>query len=511
MFRCITELKGLAVDIDSFPELKIEDWVEINGIVPCVFLTTDNNTKDALSIVFGADRVLYLAKFEKLFAPSRHTHIKAMTALDVKNTELVYLSCSHAFLTKANGFLSGTIWITDKVTYRQASEAPDMVRNSIDGLKDALRNHMAGFFGEMVVFPSDKSPATMLPVVFEVDDEEVPMYILGRYFGYSHYMNQLHPYSSAIYLNKKQGKSYTGSYDTIFGKIYAAAVRTLKEVHGIDCVCSVPVKPGKRSRFDGILNHIAEGCDVQNVGDMFSCIRNYPDQKGLDTEERERNIKGAFKFSGNLSGHTIALIDDIISTGSTIKECVRELKNSGADEVVLVALAINQFGTTYWSSNSPQVDCPVCNSKMSLYLNSRGQFFYSCLDCFSNHRPSSTMNFSVGWKKLCDKENEKIDMMIPQRKVAILGDYLEDGTINLERVAKCPYCSFNNVINIEDIGSSSSNERSMGTEILYEFDTDDVVCEDCGKAFHVSGFVSIYPPGTVGIQELNIEQLEEDL
>ena len=121
------------------------------------------------------------------------------------------------------------------------------------------------------------------------------------------------------------------------------------------------------------------------------------------------------------------------------------------------------------------------------------------------------MDFSEGWRQICESENEKIDMMIPQRRVAMLGDYLEDGTINLERVAKCPYCSFDNVINIEDIGSSSSNERSMGTEILYEFDTDDVVCEDCGKAFHVSGFVSIYPPGAVGIQELNIEPLEEDL
>ena len=510
MFRCITELKGLAVDIDSFPALKVEDWVEINQVVPCVFLTADEETKSSLSIIFGADKVIRLVKFERFFAPSKNTHIKALKALDVKNTELAYLSCRHSFLENANGFLSGTIWISDHVTYEEASKAPDMIRRSMDELKDALRNHMKGFFGEMVVSPFEKTTATMLPVEFVVDEEETPMYILGRYFGYSHYMSQLHPYSTAIYLNKKEGKTYTGVYDDTFASIYGAAVNTLKGIHGIDCICSVPVKPGKPARFEGILEVVAEGCDVQNVGELFTCIRNYPDQKGLTTEEREENIKDAFKFSGDLSGRTVALIDDIVSTGSTIRECVRELKRSGANEVIIVALAINQFGS-YWSSNNPQVDCPVCHSKMTLLLNGSGQFFYSCLDCFSNHRPSSTMNFSEGWKKLCNRENEKIDMMIPQRRVAMLGDYLEDGTINLERVVNCPYCSFDNVINVEDIGTASSYEKSMGTETLYEYDTDDVVCEDCGRQFHVDGFVSIYPPGAVGIQELNVEPLEEDL
>ena len=116
MFRCITELKGLAVDIDSFPSLKIEDWVEINEIVPCVFLTTDDDKKSSLSIIFGADKVVRMVKFERYFAPSKNTHIKVLKALDVKNTELAYLSCRHSFLENANGFLSGTIWISDHVT-----------------------------------------------------------------------------------------------------------------------------------------------------------------------------------------------------------------------------------------------------------------------------------------------------------------------------------------------------------------------------------------------------------
>lgn len=148
---------------------------------------------------------------------------------------------------------------------------------------------------------------------------------------------------------------------------------------------------------------------------------------------------------------------------------------------------------------------------MKLLLNGRGQFFYNCVDCFLNQRASSTKSFDEGWRQLCDSENEKMDLLIAPRRQSIRGDYLEDGTINLERVVECPYCNFENTIDIEDIGLSSTYERSMGTETLYEFDTDDIVCEDCGRAFHASGYVSIYPPGAVGIQDINVEPLEEDL
>lgn len=45
-----------------------------------------------------------------------------------------------------------------------------------------------------------------MPIKFECDGHPIQLFSLGRYFGYSHYMNQLHPYSSAIYLNKQEKK-----------------------------------------------------------------------------------------------------------------------------------------------------------------------------------------------------------------------------------------------------------------------------------------------------------------
>ena len=509
MFRCITELKGLAVDIDSFSEINIEDWAEINELVPCVFLTRSEDTEKKLTILFGNEKVIKLENFERYFAPSKRTHKKVLLALGIRNTELAYLSCNHPFLENADGFLCGSIWITDRVSYKQASKAPDMIRNSINALKEALNNHMVGFFGEMVLFPSSKAPATMLPVEFEVDDDEIPMYVLGRYFGYAHYMNQLHPYSSAIYLNKKPNKSYTGVYDATFRNIYAAAIRTLKDIHSIDSICAVPVKPRRSPRFDAIVKSLAEDCALQNIGNQFVCTRDYPDQKSLSKDEREINIKGAFKYDGDLSGHTIALIDDIVSTGSTVRECVRELKKHGAEEIVLIILAINQFDTgSYWSSDNPQVTCPKCGAKMTLLLNKRGEFFYNCLNCFSEGT-SSTMNFTDGWVQLCEDENKKFDLTVPRHISAVQEDHLDKASIITERTVKCPYCSFDNIIDIGSISNISSNERNMGIETLYEFDIDDISCQNCKQLFMVHGFVREYPQGAIENEEIIAESIEE--
>jgi DNA-directed RNA polymerase subunit RPC12/RpoP len=512
MFRCITELKGIAVDIDSFRELDIDDWIEIDDIVPCIFLTAKDDTKSTLEAEFGTDKVIKLSKFQRFFSPNKTTHIEVLKALEIKNTELAYLSCSHSFLENANGFLSGTIWITENVSYQQASNAPDMIRNSVDDLKEALKDRLVGFFGEMALFPGASFPATMLPVDYEVDDDEVPMYVLGRYFGDKQYMNHLHPYSTAILNNKKPDKTYTGVFDDLFKNIYAAAIRTLKDIHGIDSVCAVPVKPGKSARFDDILEGLSNDCGVENIGKRFTCAHDYPDQKSLSTAERESNVKDAFRYQGELNGRIVALIDDIASTGSTIEECIKELKSHGADEVVVILLAINQFRTgSYWSTDMPQVTCPECGTKMLLQVSGSGNFFFSCINCWSNHKKSVSMNFSEGWKQVCDAENEKFDKLIENVENIDDSECFEDETFSLKRIINCPYCNSENEVDIEDISTITSHERQMGTETLYEFNSDDMECAACGREYHIDGYVSEYPQGAFGNETINVEPLEENL
>ncbi len=65
-------------------------------------------------------------------------------------------------------------------------------------------------------------------------------------------------------------------------------------------------------------------------------------QTKLTQKEREINISGAFKAKHNkiIENKTFLLVDDIITTGATIRECGKALLEGGADKVYACSAAI---------------------------------------------------------------------------------------------------------------------------------------------------------------------------
>jgi ComF family protein len=57
---------------------------------------------------------------------------------------------------------------------------------------------------------------------------------------------------------------------------------------------------------------------------------------------RARNVAGAFavRKGHNLTGRSICLVDDIKTTGATLNECARMLKEAGAAKVFALVLAV---------------------------------------------------------------------------------------------------------------------------------------------------------------------------
>ena len=62
-------------------------------------------------------------------------------------------------------------------------------------------------------------------------------------------------------------------------------------------------------------------------------------QKELKAVERSGNLLGVFDVCGEVSGKTILLVDDVITTGTTLDECAKMLKIFGAEEVYAVTAA----------------------------------------------------------------------------------------------------------------------------------------------------------------------------
>ena len=76
--------------------------------------------------------------------------------------------------------------------------------------------------------------------------------------------------------------------------------------------------------------------------DLLIRTRPTPQQKLLDEKQRRRNLKGAFRAAPECKGRSIVLIDDVITTGSTLSECARTLKKAGAYRVYAACVACTE-------------------------------------------------------------------------------------------------------------------------------------------------------------------------
>lgn len=68
-------------------------------------------------------------------------------------------------------------------------------------------------------------------------------------------------------------------------------------------------------------------------------VRETPPQVGRDRVSRARNVEGAFAASPAVAGRDLVLVDDVVTTGATAEAASRALRDAGAREVEVVALA----------------------------------------------------------------------------------------------------------------------------------------------------------------------------
>jgi ComF family protein len=77
--------------------------------------------------------------------------------------------------------------------------------------------------------------------------------------------------------------------------------------------------------------------------DILKRFRSTPSQGHQNRKERYHNIRGAFRVTSDkaafIKGKRLTIIDDVLTTGSTVTECARTLLRAGAKEVRVITLA----------------------------------------------------------------------------------------------------------------------------------------------------------------------------
>lgn len=123
--------------------------------------------------------------------------------------------------------------------------------------------------------------------------------------------------------------------------------RHLAQLHTIERIIPVPLHP-KRLRQRGFnqasLLARRVGAALKISVDYVSLQRSRwtEPQTGLTRRQRAANVRGAFdlKAPEKVRGKGILLVDDVLTTGETVNQCVRVLKKDGeAREVVVLTVA----------------------------------------------------------------------------------------------------------------------------------------------------------------------------
>ncbi len=115
---------------------------------------------------------------------------------------------------------------------------------------------------------------------------------------------------------------------------------------GIDLILPVPLHPKKErqrgfNQAELVARQLARLTRCPLGRGILVKTRNTPAQVSLEAKERDLNLRGAFGVRKNelIQQRVLMLVDDVYTTGSTIRECALVLKKTGARQVRALTLA----------------------------------------------------------------------------------------------------------------------------------------------------------------------------
>lgn len=143
------------------------------------------------------------------------------------------------------------------------------------------------------------------------------------------------------------GFKYRGSWRTAYtmGRWYGRRLKESGLYRDVDCVVPLPLHPLKRilrgyNQSEYLADGIAEQLGVRVDRRSLFRKRYTAAQARKQHRDRARNVAGAFavRHAGRLSGCHVLLVDDVMTTGSTLLSCAESLRQQVPDCRISIAV-----------------------------------------------------------------------------------------------------------------------------------------------------------------------------
>jgi ComF family protein len=134
------------------------------------------------------------------------------------------------------------------------------------------------------------------------------------------------------------------AYARVIGDLLARHLRQTRTGEWPQCIVPVPLAT-QRFRERGFNQAIEIGRELQSKlhiplrTDVVVRVRDTREQAGLDRKARRKNLRNAFKVSQPIQLQRVAILDDVITTGSTANELARVLRRAGVEHIEVWAVA----------------------------------------------------------------------------------------------------------------------------------------------------------------------------
>ena len=133
------------------------------------------------------------------------------------------------------------------------------------------------------------------------------------------------------------------AYGRVLGTVFAQHVRA----HAVplpECLVPVPLHPARHrergfNQSSEIARHVARHLGIALDDALCRRARETADQTRLSARERRKNLRDAFALERPVRAAHIAVVDDVLTTGSTVAELARTLKRGGVARVSAWAIA----------------------------------------------------------------------------------------------------------------------------------------------------------------------------
>ncbi len=162
---------------------------------------------------------------------------------------------------------------------------------------------------------------------------------------------------------KKDQRPYVTA---LFAQEMAEAVRRAYGDLAFSCVVPVPMTAAREKERGGnpaalLARELAEQLALPYAEPLIKIMDTH-EQKGLSAAQRRGNLIGVFDVRGgaDVRGMRLLLVDDVITTGSTLDECAKMLKLYGAREVWAACLA----GTRARRDSQSSASCQNAHSAL---------------------------------------------------------------------------------------------------------------------------------------------------